>query len=53
MVYKHAYGNILMLLHSTFMHSVMKMQLKGEIEGHALNSHGNYIFDHRKLWKSH
>ena len=21
--------------------------------GHALNSHGNYIVDHRKSWKSH
>ena len=29
------------------------MLLKGEVGGHALNSHGNYIVDHRKLWKNH
>ena len=38
---------MLLLLHSTSMHSasmlsVVKMLLKGEVGGHALNSHGNY-----------
>ena len=32
-----------------FMLSVVKMPLKGEVEGHALNSHGNYIVDHGKV----
>ena len=36
---------MLLLLHSTFMLSVVKMLLKGEAGGHALNSHGNYIVD--------
>ena len=27
---------------------VVKMPLKGEFGGHALNSHGNYIVDHGK-----
>ena len=41
MVYKHAYLlNTLLLLHSTFM-----LPLKEEVEGHASNSHGNYIVD--------
>ena len=26
---------------------------KGEVGGHALNSHGNYIVDHGKSWKNH
>ena len=30
------------------MHSVAKMSLKGEVGGHALNRHGNYIVDHEK-----
>ena len=33
--------------------SVMKMLLKGEVGGCALNSHGNYIVDHGKSWKNH
>ena len=33
--------------------SVVRMLLKGEIGGHALNSHGNYIVDHEKSWKNH
>ena len=33
--------------------SVMKMPLKGEVRGHAFNSHGNYIVDHGKSWKNH
>ena len=28
---------------------MMKMLLKGEVGGHALNSHGNYIVDHGKI----
>ena len=51
MVYKHAYLNTLLLLHFTFMLSVVKMSLKGEVGSHALNSHGNYIVDHGKSWK--
>ena len=49
MVYKHAYLNTLLLLHSAFILSVVKMPLKREIGGHALNSHGNYIVDHGKI----
>ena len=41
--------NVLLLLHSTFMFSVVKMLLKGEGRGCALNSHGNYIVDHGKI----
>ena len=26
---------------------------KGEVGGHALYGHGNYIVDHRKSWKNH
>ena len=49
MVYKHAYLNTLVLLHSAFMLGVVKMSLKREIGGRTtLNSHGNYIFDHGK-----
>ena len=29
--------NTLLLMHSTFMLSVVKMPLKGEVEGHAFN----------------
>ena len=53
MDYKHAYLNTLLLLHSAFMLSVEKMLLKGEVRGHALNSHGNYIVCHGKSWKHH
>ena len=42
-----------LLLHSAFMLSVMKMLLKQEIGGHALNSHGNDIVDHGNSWKNH
>ena len=52
MVYKHAYLNTLLLLHSVCMLSVVKMLLKREVGGLALNSHGNYIVDHRKSLKS-
>ena len=41
---------MLLLLHSAFILSVVKMLLKGEVGGHALNSHGNYIVDHGKSW---
>ena len=40
--------SMLLLLHSTFMLSVVKVLLKGEVGGRALNSHGNYIVDHEK-----
>ena len=53
MVNKHAYLNTLLLLHSAFMLCVVKMALKGEVGGCALNSHGNYIVDHVKSWKNH
>ena len=32
---------------------MVKMRLKGELGGHALNSHENYIVDHGKSWKNH
>ena len=50
MVYKHACLNTLLLLHSAFMLSVVKMPLKGEVRGHALIRHGNYIVDRGKSW---
>ena len=54
MVYKHAYLNKLLLLHSVFLLSMVKVVLlKGEVGGHALNSHGNYTVDHGKSWKNH
>ena len=40
---------MLLLLHSAFMLSVVKMLLNREVGGHALNSHGNYIVDHGKI----
>ena len=43
--------SMLLLLHSTFMLSVVNMLLKGEVGGCALNSHGNYIVDHGKSCK--
>ena len=43
----HAWStNMLLLLHSAFMLSVVKMLLKGEVGDCALNIHGNYIVDH-------
>ena len=44
---------MLLLLHSPFMLGVVKMLLKGEVGGSALNSHGNYIVDQGKSWKNH
>ena len=32
---------------------MMKMTVKGEVGGSALNSHGNYIVDHEKSWENH
>ena len=50
----HAWStSMLLLLHSAFMLSVVKMLLKGEVGGCALNSHGNYIVDHGKSWNNH
>ena len=46
-------SSMLLLLHSSFMLSVVKLLLKGEVVGHALNNHGNYIVDHGKSWKNH
>ena len=45
MVYKH----MLLLLHSVFMLSVVKMLLKREVGGHVLKSQGNYIVDNGKI----
>ena len=45
--------NTLLLPHSPFMFSLVKMLLKGEVGGHALNIHGNYIADHGISWKNH
>ena len=43
----HAWStSMLLLLHSSCKLSVVKMLLKGEVGGPALNSHGNYIVDH-------
>ena len=50
MVYKHAHLNTVLLLHSAFMLIMVKNMPKGEVGGHALKSHGNYIFDHGKSW---
>ena len=50
MVYKRAYLDTVPLLHSAFILSMVKMLLKGEAGGRALNSHGNYIVDYGKLW---
>ena len=43
MVYTHAYLNTLLLLHSAFMLSLVKMPLKGEVGGCALNNHGKIM----------
>ena len=45
--------SMLLLLHSAFMLSLVKMLLKGEVGGCVLNSHGNYIVDPGKSWKYH
>ena len=46
----HAWSTcMLLLLHSAFMLSMVKMLLKREVGGHAFTSHGNYIVDHGKI----
>ena len=45
--------SMLLLLHSAFMLSVVKMLLKEEVGGRALNSQRNYIVDQGKSWKTH
>ena len=45
--------SMLLLLHSTFMLSMLKMLVKGEVGDCTLNSLGNYIVDHVKSWKNH
>ena len=42
--------NMLLLLHSAFMLSVVKLMLKGEVGICQLNIHGNFIVDHGKSW---
>ena len=42
---------LLLLLHSTFLLSVVKLMQKGEVGIFELNSHGNYIVDHGKIIK--
>ena len=49
MVYKNAQ----LLMHSTFIFSMVKMLLKGEVDGCALNTYGYYIVDRGKSWKNH
>ena len=50
----HAWStSMLLLLHSAFFLSVVKMLLKGEVGGGALNSHGNYIVDHEISLNNH
>ena len=44
---------MLLLLHSAFMPSMVKLLLIGEVRDYALNSHGNYIVNHGKSWKNH
>ena len=47
----HAWStSMLLLLHSAFMLSVVKLLLKEEAGVCALNSHGNYIVDLGKSW---
>ena len=59
MVYKHAYLNTLLLLYLCCIYAehgedaAIIMPLKGEVGGHALNSHGNYFVDHGISWKNH
>ena len=48
MVYRHA---VVTALRIYTQHS--EDAAKGEVEGHVLKSHGNYIVDHGKSWKNH
>ena len=46
----HAWSkSMLLLLHSTFMLSVVKLLLKGEVGVCALNGHVNYTDNHGKI----
>ena len=47
------FTSMLFVLRSAFMLRVVKILLKEEVGGSALNSHGNYIADHGKSWKYH
>ena len=40
---------MLLLLHSAFMLSVVRLLLKGEVGVFALNGHENYVVDHGKI----
>ena len=53
MVYKHAYLNTLLLLHSGSISAWWRDTARRGVGGHALKSQGKYIFDHRKSWKNH
>ena len=44
---------MLLLLHTAFMLSVVKMMLKELVGGSALKCHGNYITDHGISWENH
>ena len=48
MVYRHA---VITAFRIYTQHS--EDAAKGEVEGHVLKSHGNYIVDHGKSWKNH
>ena len=45
--------SMLLLLHSAVMLWVVKMPLKEEVGGSALNSLENYIADHGKIMENH
>ena len=49
MVYKHAYFNTLLLLHSAF--RIYAQHGEDAAKRGALISHGNYIVDHGKIMK--
>ena len=42
-----------MLINIHYCFCMVKMSLKAEVGGHALNSNGNYIVDHGKSLKNH
>ena len=43
-----AWSTCMLILNTLLLLCVVKMLLKGEVGGHALNSHGNYIVDSGK-----
>ena len=49
----HPWSTSMLLLHSAFMLSMVKLVLKWEVEVCALNSPGNYIVDHGKSCQNH